>query len=272
MATDLSRRGQRRPARDDLCRRDWMVAAVCRDVAAQQVIEASLDLRNRLLDAVNRVLQTIVTCDSEREVADTFLAVAEDHTGSTMGFVTRTERARYARQPPGEPAGPFRRHERVCGLVCLANKAGGYRSDDGHVVEQLAGAFVEAYDRKRERRVARERDARQRLLFESDSDVVVLYGAALTVLDVSPSVNRPRGDRFASAWSPRALAIPFVRPDRRGDERLRRGMVPTWRERVAPGAYSLSSVTTSQTEDLVGSGVQYPSRSRTSSTAGEENS
>lgn len=231
-----------------------LLAAVGRDVTLQVSLTTALDLRNRELCAINKLLQTTVTCETEKEIVEEFVTVAEDLTGSAMGFVaevnaagaldslTVSPRGRAAcsalpseadgiirdlpvrgfwgrvlkegkpiivNDPASDPdrvgvpawhapvrsflGVPLRRHGRVCGLVCLANKEGGYRPEDGRCIDRLSRVFVEVFDRKREQREARERDSLHRVLFQNVSDVVLLYGHDLRVLDVSPSVKELTG-------------------------------------------------------------------------------
>jgi|GEM_PF-1471815 len=231
-----------------------LLAAIGRDVTLQVGLTNVLDQRNREISAINRVLRTTLTCETEQEIVEEFVTVAEDLTSSAMGFVaevnasgkldslTVSPRGRAAcsglpsevdgvirdlpvrgfwgramkegkpvivNDPVSDPdrvgvpswhapinsflGVPLRRDRRVCRLVCLANKAGGYRIEDGPSIERLADAFVEVFDRKREQREARERDSLHRVLFQNVSDVVLLYDPDLRVLDVSPSVKELAG-------------------------------------------------------------------------------
>ncbi len=57
------------------------------DITERKQAEEETARQNNLLNAINKVLQERLTCDTEEEVAQTCLAVAEELTGSKFGFI-----------------------------------------------------------------------------------------------------------------------------------------------------------------------------------------
>jgi PAS domain S-box-containing protein len=62
-------------------------AKLRKEIAERTQIQAALDRKTRITHSVNRIFREALNCDSEEEVAETALKVAEDLTGSKFGFV-----------------------------------------------------------------------------------------------------------------------------------------------------------------------------------------
>ncbi len=191
-----------------------------REVAERWVAEQKARRQSAILQGANRIFEGALTCANEREVAQTFLSVAEGLTQSQFGWVAELNALgrldalivsdagwQACRVPRGDAVRLLRNFEvksywgrafregapiivnnpashpdrtglpeghppihsflgvslkqggKTFGMVALANKPGGYTPGDQQVVEDLAGAFVEALMRKRAEenlRVARE--------------------------------------------------------------------------------------------------------------------
>ena len=69
------------------------VFAAARDVTERKRAEQRLAERTMLLDAINRVFRDALTHETEEEVGQTCLAVAEELTGSKFGFVSEVNQA-----------------------------------------------------------------------------------------------------------------------------------------------------------------------------------
>jgi PAS domain S-box-containing protein len=63
------------------------------DITERKQVEEQVLRKNAVLDAINRVLQEALVCESEEEVARTCLSVAEHLTGSPYGFVNEWKAA-----------------------------------------------------------------------------------------------------------------------------------------------------------------------------------
>jgi signal transduction histidine kinase len=61
--------------------------AVVRDITERKRHESLLARQRDLLDAIGKVFREAIVCDTEEEVAQTCLAVAEELTGSAFGFI-----------------------------------------------------------------------------------------------------------------------------------------------------------------------------------------
>lgn len=67
--------------------RKGQFATIFSDISGHKRAESRLQRQGAILEAINKVFQETLICDTEEEVAHTCLAVAEDLTGSEFGFI-----------------------------------------------------------------------------------------------------------------------------------------------------------------------------------------
>ncbi len=63
------------------------------DITDRRQAEIQLQQHSHILDGINRIFKEVLTCETEGELARTCLAVAEELTGSTCGFIGEINRA-----------------------------------------------------------------------------------------------------------------------------------------------------------------------------------
>ncbi len=90
---------------------------------------------------------------------------------------------------------PLKQGGRTRGLIALANKASPYTRVDVEGVEALNEVFVQALEHIRTELRLEQSEEQQRLLFESDFDVIYVFDSELRITKVSPSVKRILGYR-----------------------------------------------------------------------------
>ena len=64
-----------------------MIESVSREIAERKQAEEQSLRQSALMEAINRIFRESLTCDTEEEVAQACLAVAEELTGSRFGFI-----------------------------------------------------------------------------------------------------------------------------------------------------------------------------------------
>jgi PAS domain S-box-containing protein len=69
------------------------IVEAARDITERVRAEKQLRRQSAVLDGINKVLLETLTCESEEEMAHTFLAVAEELTGSQFGFICEVNQA-----------------------------------------------------------------------------------------------------------------------------------------------------------------------------------
>ena len=63
------------------------VVLVFRDITERKKAEEQIQLQNRILEGINRIFATAITCETVEEMAGLCLDVAKTLTGSTIGFI-----------------------------------------------------------------------------------------------------------------------------------------------------------------------------------------
>lgn len=201
---------------------------VVKEITQRKVTENRLLRKNQILEGIHQILQGTLTCGTEEQLGLACISVAQRIIGG-RGFFINDPASHPARVglPDGHPplqcflGVPMRHGGKRIGMIALANKPGGFKSEDLDALEALAPTIVQALMAKRAEQARRLSDERYRTLFNSISEgfcvIEVIFDAQkrpvdYRIVEMNPACERHTGLTNAIGKTARQL-VPGLERD-----------------------------------------------------------